>query len=79
MTSFDTIIGPEYVFKIYDLIILTNSTSIFVLFALAVIFYRKEELLTLVTADDVNKSFNDICYDQINCLEVLNTFLNNIN
>ena len=79
MTSFATIITPENVYKLYDLIIITNNMSIFVLFALSLIYYRREELMKLVTEDDVNKSLNDICYDQINCLEVMNNLITNIN
>ena len=79
MTSFATIITPENVYKLYDLIIITNNMSIFVLFALSLIYYRREELMKLVTEDDVNKSLNDICYDQINCLEVMNNLISSIN
>ena len=78
MTSFATIIGPESVFKIYDLVIVLNSLDVFVLFALAVIYYKKGEILEYNTGDEIEKCFKDICYDQFNCLDIIISFLNSV-
>ena len=42
MTSFSNVVDPQNVFKIYDLIIITDNMGIFVLFALAVVYYLKD-------------------------------------
>ena len=53
--------------------------GIFILFALALINYRKSQLLTLNSKDEIESCFENIMYDQINCLKILNDFLNDIN
>jgi hypothetical protein len=79
LTAFATVLGPQSVFWLFDLIILSDNMGIFILFALALINYRKSQLLTLNSKDEIESCFENIMYDQINCLKILNDFLNDIN
>ena len=79
MTSFASVLGPQSVFWIFDLIIISDNMGIFILFALALINYRKNQLLSVSNKDEINNCFENITFDQINCLKILNDFLNDIN
>ena len=76
MTSFATIVDPPNVFKLYDLIIITDQLGIFVLFALSVVYYLKDELLSANNSDEINLVFENIVYDQCDSLELMKSFLN---
>ena len=76
MTSFSNVIDPQNVFKIYDLIIITDNMGIFVLFALSVVYYLKEELLNANTVDEIFNTFENIIYDQCDALELMRDFIN---
>ena len=79
MTSFASVLGPQSVFWLFDLIIISDNMGIFILFALALINYRKSQLLNIFSKDEINSCFENIIFDQINCLKILNDFLNDIN
>ena len=79
MTSFASVLCPQSVFWIFDLIIISDNMGIFILFALALINYRKNQLLSVSNKDEINNCFENITFDQINCLKILNDFLNDIN
>ena len=55
LTAFATVLGPQSVFWLFDLIILSDNMGIFILFALALINYRKSQLLTLNSKDEIEK------------------------
>ena len=76
MTSFSNVIDPQNVFKIYDLIIITDNMGIFVLFALSVVYYLKDELLNANTVDEIFNTFENIIYDQCDALELMRDFIN---
>ena len=76
MTSFATIVDPPNVFKLYDLIIITDQLGIFVLFALSVVYYLKDELLSANNSDEIKLVFENIVYDQCDSLELMKSFLN---
>ena len=76
MTSFSNVIDPQNVFKIYDLIIITDNMGIFVLFALSVVYYLKDELLNSNTVEDIFNTFENIIYDQCDALELMRDFIN---
>ena len=76
MTSFSNVIDPQNVFKIYDLIIITDNMGIFVLFALAVVYYLKDELLNANSVDEIFSTFENIIYDQCDALELMRDFIN---
>ena len=76
MTSFSNVIDPQNVFKIYDLVIITDNMGIFVLFALSVVYYLKEELLNSETAEEIFNTFENIIYDQCDALELMRDFIN---
>ena len=76
MTSFSNVIDPQNVFKIYDLIIITDNMGIFVLFALSVVYYLKDELLNANTVDEIFSTFENIIYDQCDALELMRDFIN---
>ena len=76
MTSFSNVIDPQNVFKIYDLIIITDNMGIFVLFALAVVYYLKDELLNANSVDEIFNTFENIIYDQCDALELMRDFIN---
>ena len=66
----------QNVFKIYDLIIITDNMGIFVLFALSVVYYLKDELLNANTVDEIFNTFENIIYDQCDALELMRDFIN---
>ena len=76
MTSFSNVIDPQNVFKIYDLIIITDNMGIFVLFALAVVYYLKDELLNSNNVEEIFNTFENIIYDQCDALELMRDFIN---
>ena len=76
MTSFSNVVDPQNVFKIYDLIIITDNMGIFVLFALAVVYYLKDELLNANNVDEIFNTFENIIYDQCDALELMRDFIN---
>ena len=76
MTSFSNVVDPQNVFKIYDLIIITDNMGIFVLFALAVVYYLKDELLNAKNVDEIFNTFENIIYDQCDALELMRDFIN---
>ena len=76
MTSFSNVIDPQNVFKIYDLVIITDNMGIFVLFALSVVYYLKEELLNSETVEEIFNTFENIIYDQCDALELMRDFIN---
>ena len=76
MTSFSNVVDPQNVFKIYDLIIITDNMGIFVLFALAVVYYLKDELLNANSVDEIFSTFENIIYDQCDALELMRDFIN---
>ena len=53
MTSFSSVVDPQNVFKLYDLIIITDNMGIFVLFALSIVYYLKDELLNCNTIEEI--------------------------
>ena len=79
MTSFATVLGPQSVFWLYDLILINDNLTVFILFSLALIYYRRKELIKKNNKEDIKKSFENIIYDQINCLNVMQSFLDKIN
>ncbi len=76
VTSFSLAVDPQNVFKIYDLIIITDNMGIFVLFALSIVYYLKDELLNCNTKEEIFSTFENIIYDQCDCLELMKDFLN---
>ena len=76
VTSFSNAVDPQNVFKIYDLIIITDNMGIFVLFALSIVYYLKDELLNCNTKEEIYATFENIIYDQCDCLELMKDFLN---
>ena len=76
MTSFSNVVDPQNVFKIYDLIIITDNMGIFVLFALAVVYYLKDELLNSNSVEEIFSTFENIIYDQCDALELMRDFIN---
>ena len=76
MTSFSNVVDPQNVFKIYDLIIITDNMGIFVLFALSIVYYLKDELLNSNTSEEILSTFENIIYDQCDALELMKDFLN---
>ena len=78
MTSFSNVVDPQNVFKIYDLIIITDNMGIFVLFALAIVFYLKDELLNSNTIEEIFSTFENIIYDQCDALELMKDFINEV-
>ena len=76
MTSFSNVVDPQNVFKIYDLIIITDNMGIFVLFALSIVYYLKDELLNSNTCEEIFSTFENIVYDQCDALELMKDFLN---
>ena len=76
MTSFSNVVDPQNVFKIYDLIIITDNMGIFVLFALSIVYYLKDELLNSNTSEEIFSTFENIIYDQCDALELMKDFLN---
>ena len=76
MTSFSNVVDPQNVFKIYDLIIITDNMGIFVLFALSIVYYLKDELLNSNTTEEILSTFENIIYDQCDALELMKDFLN---
>ncbi len=76
VTSFSLAVDPQNVFKIYDLIIITDNMGIFVLFALSIVYYLKDELLNCNTKEEILSTFENIIYDQCDCLELMKDFLN---
>ena len=76
MTSFSNVVDPQNVFKIYDLIIITDNMGIFVLFALAIVYYLKEELLNSNTIEELFSTFENIIYDHCDALELMKDFIN---
>ena len=50
--------------------------GIFVLFALSVVYYLKEELLNANTVDEIFNTFENIIYDQCDALELMRDFIN---
>ena len=76
MTSFSNVVDPQNVFKIYDLIIITDNMGIFVLFALSVVYYLKDELLNSNTVEEIFNTFENIIYDQCDALELMRDFIN---
>ena len=76
MTSFSNVVDPQNVFKIYDLIIITDNMGIFVLFALAIVYYLKDELLNSNTIEEIFSTFENIIYDQCDALELMKDFIN---
>jgi hypothetical protein len=76
ITSFSNVVDPQNIFKIYDLIIITDNMGIFVLFALAVVYYLKEELLNANNSEEIFATFENIIYDQRDALELMRDFIN---
>ena len=76
MTSFSSVVDPQNVFKLYDLIIITDNMGIFVLFALSIVYYLKDELLNCNTIEEIFSTFENIVYDQCDCLELMKDFIN---
>jgi hypothetical protein len=76
MTSFSNVVDPQNVFKIYDLIIITDNMGIFVLFALAVVYYLKDELLNANNVDEIFNTFENIIYALCDALELMRDFIN---
>ena len=76
VTSFSNVVDPQNIFKIYDLIIITDNMGIFVLFALSIVNYLKDELLNCNTNEEFLSTFENIIYDQCDCLELMKDFLN---
>ena len=76
VTSFSLAVDPQNVFKIYDLIIITDNMGIFVLFALSIVYYLKDELLNCNTKEEIFSTFENIIYDQCDCIELMKDFLN---
>ena len=76
MTSFSSVVDPQNVFKIYDLIIITDNMGIFVLFALSIVYYLKDELINSNTNEEIFSTFENIIYDQCDALELMKDFLN---
>ena len=76
MTSFSSVVDPQNIFKLYDLIIITDNMGIFVLFALSVVYYLKDELLNCNTIEEIFSTFENIIYDQCDCLELMKDFIN---
>ena len=76
MTSFSSVVDPQNVFKIYDLIIITDNMGIFVLFALSIVYYLKDELLNCNTVEEIFSTFENIIYDQCDALELMKAFIN---
>ena len=76
MTSFSTVVDPQNIFKLYDLIIITDNMGIFVLFALSIVYYLKDELLNCNTIEEIFSTFENIIYDQCDCLELMKDFIN---
>ena len=76
MTSFSSVVDPQNVFKLYDLIIITDNMGIFVLFALSIVYYLKDELLNSNTIEEMFSTFENIVYDQCDCLELMKDFIN---
>ena len=79
MTSFSNVVDPQNVFKIYDLIIITDNMGIFVLFALSIVYYLKDELLNCNTSEEILSTFENIVYDQCDALELMKDFINENN
>lgn len=76
MTSFSSVVDPQNIFKLYDLIIITDNMGIFVLFALSIVYYLKDELLNCNTIEEIFSTFENIVYDQCDCLELMKDFIN---
>ena len=76
MTSFSTVVDPQNIFKLYDLIIITDNMGVFVLFALSIVYYLKDELLNCNTIEEIFSTFENIVYDQCDCLELMKDFIN---
>ena len=76
MTCFSTVVDPQNVFKIYDLVIITDNMGIFVLFALAIVYYLKDELLNGNNIEEIFSTFENIIYDQCDALELMKDFIN---
>jgi hypothetical protein len=78
VTSFSNVVDPQNVFKIYDLIIITDNMGIFVLFGLSIVYYLKDELLNCNTKEEILSTFENIIYDQCDCLELMKDFINQV-
>ena len=78
VTSFSLAVDPQNVFKIYDLIIITDNMDIFVLFVLSIVYYLKDELLNCNTKEEIFSTFENIIYDQCDCLELMKDFINQV-
>ena len=76
MTCFSTVVDPQNVFKIYDLVIITDNMGIFVLFALAIVYYLKDELLNGNNIEEIFSTFENVIYDQCDALELMKDFIN---
>ena len=76
MTSFSSVVDPQNVFKLYDLIIITDNMGVFVLFALSIVYYLKDELVNCNTIEEIFSTFENIVYDQCDCLELMKDFIN---
>ena len=50
--------------------------GIFVLFALAIVYYLKDELLNSNNNEEILATFENIIYDQCDALELMRDFIN---
>ena len=74
--SFSDLLTPVKILTLYDIIIVTESTSILVTLSLAIFHYKKHTLLSLNTKEEILKLLDYLKYENLNLLDILYDYLN---
>jgi hypothetical protein len=74
-SCFGEIISPENVFKIFDIMILTDNLSILVIGALSILFFKMKSLLGVQTKEEIKNILEMLKYESIDIMNLICNFL----
>lgn len=76
-TCFSEFICPEQLFKIYDILLITNNYQIMILIALAILESRKSKLMTKVSKEEIITVFKNMKYEDIDVFNTTKSYFDN--
>ena len=75
ITCFSELISPDQLFKIYDILIITNNYQVLILFALALLDNKKSKIMGMTSKIDIVTLFKNYKYEDIDIFNVTKVYL----
>jgi len=76
-TCFSELFNPEQLFKIYDILLVTNNYQILIIIALALLDNKKSKLLVLNSKNDIVTLFKNYRFEDVDIFVMTKNYLEN--